>query len=740
VEIRIHGRGGQGGVTCAKLLAAIYARMGHGVQAFGDYAGERMGAPIRAFTRVGDGPITSRNKVYEPDHLLVLDPTLLGPPVLQGLAPGGTLLLNDTGSAEDFASRFPGHRVAVIDATGIARRHGIGSRSVVIVNTTIAGAFAKVFDIPWETVENAFRDLRLEGNLPAAREAHDAVCVADVVPAPTGQDEAAGAAAGPWGQTAEGDVTELPAHVKAPAPLLKTGAWRSQTPGYVTNLAPCNAACPAGNDVVGFVQALAREDLDEAARILEKSTPLAAVCGRVCPAFCMSGCNRTAGDGAVNVRALERWVGDHVSLTPAKPKRRPDAKRFAVVGGGPAGLSAAHVLADAGHVVTIHEGERRLGGVLHTGIPPHRLPARVVEAEVDRLLGLGVEKKAGRFLSRDDLAGLAETQDAVIIATGLQKLRALDVRGAGLAGIQQGIGFLRALNVGGERPGLGNVVVLGGGNTALDCARSAVRLNADSVTVAYRRTLEEMPALDEEVEDAEEEGVSFLFQRAPVAFLGDGCVTEIELAEMEMGEPDESGRRRPVLTERRQTLDCDTVLLALGQSADESLLPEDWCVEDGRVLVNGETLPVFLAGDFSTNAGTVAHAIGDGRLAATRALAALGEGVEVFTRPDASLAVGPMDVRLDFLPAARPDATRKEAPRLRRRHFAECDHGLESTKEAARCLSCGHCTLCDTCLLCCPEGAITRTENGYVIDEEYCKGCGLCMAECPRAGMDMVSS
>ena len=740
MEIRVHGRGGQGGVTCAKLLAAIHARMGHGVQAFGDYAGERSGAPIRAYTRIGDGPITSRNKVYDPDHLLVLDPTLLGPPVLQGLAPGGTLLLNDTEPVDQLAQEFRGHRVAVVDATGIARRHGIGSRSVVIVNTTIAGAFAKVFDIPWETVEAGFRDLRLEGNLPAAREAYEAVSVAELPPLEADDSAGGGAAASPWGQTAEGAVTGLTEHVSAPAPLLKTGAWRSQAPRYVTNLAPCNAACPAGNDVVGFVQALAREDLDEAARLLEQSTPLAAVCGRVCPAFCMAGCNRRARDGAVNVRALERWVGDHVSKTPPKPKRRPAPRDVAVVGGGPAGLSAAHAIAGAGHRVVVHEGERKLGGVLTTGIPAHRLPQEVVDREVERLLGHGVEHRSGRFLTSEDVAELARDNDALVLATGLQSLRGLEVPGGELDGVRQGIEFLRALNVEGEEPEFGHVVVLGGGNTAIDCARSAIRLNAESVTVAYRRSHEEMPALDEEVEDAEEEGVRFLFQRSPVAFQGEGRVAGVVLAEVELGEPDESGRRRPVVTDRTEVLPCDAVLLALGQSADRRLLPEGWEVVDGRVHENGRPLPVFVAGDFATNAGTVAHAIGDGRRAATQALAELGEKVEVFTRPDVAKAVGPLDVRLDYLPSSAPDHTIKEPPRIRVKSFEECDHGLATTEEAGRCLSCGHCTMCDTCMLCCPEGIIQRTENGYEVDMEYCKGCGLCMAECPRAGMDMVSS
>lgn len=169
LEIRLHGRGGQGGVTCAKILAAIYSRLGKSVQTFGDYAGERSGAPIRAYTRVSDQPVTNRNKVYKPDHLLVLDPTLLSDDVVSGLAPGGLLLINTTESHASFTGRFSNFRVATLDATAIARRHGIGTRSVVIVNTTIAGAYCKVVGLPYDALEYAYRDLHLHGNLPAAR-------------------------------------------------------------------------------------------------------------------------------------------------------------------------------------------------------------------------------------------------------------------------------------------------------------------------------------------------------------------------------------------------------------------------------------------------------------------------------------------------------------------------------------------------------------------------------------------
>ncbi|HEX6198684.1 MAG TPA: 2-oxoacid:acceptor oxidoreductase family protein, partial [Thermoanaerobaculia bacterium] len=267
MEIRIHGRGGQGGVTCAKLLAAVYARLGKSVQAFGDYAGERSGAPVRAYVRVADAPITNRNKVYRPDHLLVLDRTLLDAQALSGLAPGGLLLVNTAeppaaladplGAPVDPDGTF---RRAAVDATAVARRHGIGSRSVVIVNTTIAGAFARALDLPWEALEEAYGELGLAADLPAAREAWEGVRVAPAAPAVAPDPVERPAAPAPTGRVASDPVRppvlDLVDHRSGPAPALRTGSWRSQTPRYAKHLSPCNASCPAGNDVGGFVQAL----------------------------------------------------------------------------------------------------------------------------------------------------------------------------------------------------------------------------------------------------------------------------------------------------------------------------------------------------------------------------------------------------------------------------------------------------------------------------------------------------
>lgn len=740
MEIRLHGRGGQGGVTCAKILAAVYARLGKSVQAFGDYAGERSGAPVRAYARVSDGPIENRNKVYQPDHLLVLDPTLLGPPVVAGLVPGGTLLVNTARAPDDLAADFGAFRIGTVDATSIARRHGIGTRSVVIVNTTIAGAFAKLLDVPLTALEQAYEQLGLGSNVGAAQEAYEAVRARSADPAggPAREDSLA---SGPWAAAGAGErppVLDLLEHREGPPPAIKTGSWRSQLPRYVPGLAPCNAACPAGNDVVGFVQALARGDEQGAAAILSQSTPLPAVCGRVCPAFCMNRCNRAGHDGAVNVRGLERYVADRVGLPAPTVTPAASPKRVAIVGGGPAGLAAAFEVARAGHRPTLYESEPELGGVLRTGIPRFRLPPEVLAREVARIVALGVEVRTGERIDAERLASLAEAYDGVVIAAGLQWLRGLSIPGADLAGVEQGIRFLHRTNFGAEPAVGGQVVVLGGGNTAMDCARAALRLGAEHVTVAYRRTRQEMPAIADEIEEALAEGVEMLFQRAPVGFVGDGRVEALELAEVEMGPPDDSGRRRPVLTDRRQTVPCDRVLLALGQGVDDELFPPGWELDGGRIWKQGEPLAVFGAGDVSTNEGTVTHAIGDGRRAAGALLRALDEEVEVFERP-AGTPVSPAGIRFGRFPRAEPLRQPQEPPAARVATFEEVVGGLTDASEAARCLACGYCTRCDTCLMYCPEGRITRVESGYDIDMDYCKGCGICVAECPRCGMEMVA-
>ena len=730
LEVRVHGRGGQGGVTCAKLIASLYTQMGLHVQTFGDYGSERSGAPIQAFTRVDRLAIANRNKVYQPDHLIVLDEALMGSQVLSGAAPGALLLLNSRSNLESFAGHYAEYRFGVIDATAIAREHGIGSNSVVIINTTMLGAYARLLGLPLSALEMAYASLGLGGDLAAAEQAYEQVQIRTR----TLSDDKPGASPPMTLPATFPPVMPTTEHSADSPATLKTGSWSTQAPRYREHPAPCNLACPAGNDVRGFIQALKNDGAQAAASVLLRTQPLPSVCGRVCPAPCMRACNREAFDGAVNIRSLERWIADHSALQ-LEPQTAIRRLSLAVVGGGPAGLSAAYQIALRGHAVTLYEAGPALGGVLRNGIPAFRLPQEALQRDLERILRLGVEVRFNARLDKTDLLRLQGVHDALIVCTGFGPAQGLAAEGVGLAGVEQGLDFLARVKQG-KVELQGHVVIIGGGNTAIDCARTALRCGAASVKLAYRRGREDMPAIAEEIESAEREGVRLLLHRQPVAFTGNGTVSAVLIAEVEPGPPDESGRRRPVLTQRTASLACDKVLLALGQSSNMDFLPDTWQVRDGRAWQGDRALDVWFAGDCASGEGTVTHAIGNGRRVVLSALARLSDTPQEALRK-AENPVAPGQIRFSHFEVVPPHRDKELPPSASRGSFAESSLGLAGPEEAGRCLSCGQCTQCDTCLIYCPDGVITRSADGYRIDADYCKGCGMCVAECPRSAMEM---
>lgn len=729
IEIRIHGRGGQGGVTLAKIIATTRFLKGDSVQAFGLYAAERTGAPLQAFCRYDGAPITSRNLIYEPDHVIVLDPTLVGPAITAGLKRNGWILINTERFPYEFAEQFPGYRVATVDATSIARRHELGTRSVPIVNTALAGAIARLLDFDLESVRAALEHLAFRGrNFDAASEAYERVVIVDDI-------ERAGAAprrAAPPTSRVRGLVDGGGAE----RPAILTGQWATQQPRRREWTPPCNHVCPAGNDVQAFLQALALKQTDEALEILLRTTPFPSICGRVCPAPCMESCNRLSLDEAVNVRELERYAGDH-----GKCFLRPHtfrAQQIAIIGSGPAGLSAAYHLALLGYQVMIVEGGPALGGLLRTGIPPYRLPRDVLDREIDRILDLGVEVVLNTRIDRRRLFDLASEFDAVLVATGLQELRGLDLGSTGDdEAVMQGIDFLDRANRGEVRVDGERIVVVGGGNTAFDAARSALRLGARSVRIVYRRTREEMPAIAEEIDEAIEEGIACDYLTLPVRIERGGGEGEARLGlvcrRMQLGEPDDSGRRRPVEVAGSDfRVEADRVLLALGQSPDLSVFPEGTEVRDGEDVLGLLQTPVYAIGDLATGDGTVAAAIGSGRRAAL--------GIHyVFSaedlapppmRPEEVIRSGAMKLHLfESNPSHHGMSRPAEERRLDQQ---EVHAGLADPSEAVRCLSCGVCNECDRCVTYCPEGVLKRVGHEFIFDYEYCKGCGVCAAECPR--------
>ncbi len=714
IEMTLYGRGGQGGVTLAKLIAMAWFSRGKQAQAFGVYAAERSGAPIQAYVRVDDDEITNHNQIREPDHVIVLDTTLIGEAILAGAKAGGWIILNTPKPPSSF-SAFRGRRIAAVDATSIAIRHGLGTRTTPIVNTAMLGAIARTFGFSFDEVRALLEDRGYRGNnIDAAKEAFDSVAAARIDGEPAAAEPARNAA----------PTTGLLDPGIGRRPAIRTGSWATRRPERRTLTPPCNAVCPAGNDVQAFIAAAAHGDYDRALAVLLETSPFPGVCGRVCPAPCMGSCNRHAFDEGVNVREIERFVADNARWPdPVLPWRR---ERVAVVGSGPAGMSAAYHLARSGYHVSLFEGSDELGGVLRNGIPGYRLPKEALDREIGFVLMHGVNAYVDSFVSASALEEIEKRYDAVFVATGLQRSRSLPVGPA-----MQGIAFLDRVHRQDVVLKGQHIVVAGGGNTAIDAARSALRLGASSVRILYRRRRAEMPAIDEEISAALAEGVVLEELALPERIDGDhlNCVRVI------LGEPDESGRRTPIADpSTRFAVDCDQLILALGQEPDRSIA--------------GNT-NVYFGGDFATNEGTVAAAITSGRKAAEHirarlsALPAGGESAEERVSGNGATIATTIattgDLHLNLFQHAPRHRGSALPPQDRRHNFLEVHTGLaDASLEAQRCFSCGVCNTCDRCRDHCPDGILTRAGNDYRFDYDYCKGCGVCASECPRGVVVMA--
>jgi len=737
MEITICGRGGQGGVTLAKIIASAYFLKGKYVQAFGVYAAERSGAPIQAFVRVDDEEITNHNQVQNPDHIVVLDRTLIASGMDAMLKPGGSIIINIPPDKSGYEEHFSGRKVALVDATSIAVSHGLGTRTVPIVNTTMAGSIARVLGLTLSEILAALEHLNFTGaNKTCAREAFKQVTTRTLPGEIHRPPKAAGAVR----------VADLFDEDVGGMPKIKTGSWATEKPERRHLTPPCNHVCPAGNDVRGFVDAVGKQDYDRALSVLLETSPLPGVCGRVCPAPCMDTCNRAEYDQSVNVREIERAAAELGSRP--KPEHPWRKEAVAVVGSGPAGLSTAYQLARLGYPVTLYEAGDELGGVLRTGIPAYRLPRKVLDEEIDYVISHDITVHTGCQLQREDMLRLSREYQAVFVATGLQNVSDLDIGETSQVAPVQGLHFLEKVRRGNERLDGQRVVVIGGGNTAMDAARSALRIGASEVRVVYRRTRSEMPAIFEEIEQAIEEGIILDELVSPVRLVDSENGPVLTCQGMKLGPPDDSGRPRPIADtspEARFDLSCDLVILALGQSHDISILPEGSAIREGEALLGLSGAPFFVGGDFATNAGTVSAAIGCGVRAARHIHRTL-TGEDLFPPEEDPVATSEHIKFQRFAHQSRA-AVKTLSPAERRRCFDEVHLGFQAgpngsgaVSEAQRCLSCGVCNQCDRCLEYCPEGILQRSDekDGYVFDLEYCKGCGVCMTACPRGAIYMT--
>ena len=480
---------------------------------------------------------------------------------------------------------------------------------------------------------------------------------------------------------------------------------------YGDCVAPCKLACPAGIDIQGYIALIANGQYREALALIKESNPLPIVCGRVCPHVCETKCRRNLVDEPVAINALKRFVADYDQNNggPYIPEPKPPTgHKVAIIGGGPAGLSAAYYLALDGHEVTIFEANPQLGGMLRYGIPEYRLPKAILDKEIAIIAGLCSQVHCnvslGKDFTIDSLKG--DGYEAIFVALGAQASQMMRVEGEDLPGVLSGIGFLRDVALG-KKVSLGEkVAVIGGGNTAIDAARTALRLGAGEVTIVYRRSRDEMPANDEEIEQAEEEGIKLYFLAAPVKLKArNGKVDSMECIRMVLGEPDSSGRRRPEPVAGSEfTMEVDAVIAAIGQTIDASGIPQDGQMEFNRrgyVTVNEETMEtslegVFAGGDCISGPATAVEAIGAGRRAANSVNQYLnGQPVTAMEKPY-NCTKGELDEIdvSDYADVARIPRTKMPAlvPEERKRSFDEIESGFidEVAKaEAERCLSCG---------------------------------------------------
>jgi NADPH-dependent glutamate synthase beta subunit-like oxidoreductase len=518
----------------------------------------------------------------------------------------------------------------------------------------------------------------------------------------------------------------------------KTGTWRSQRPVYVDRLPPCNAQCPAGEDIQGWLFHAEGGDYETAWRHLTRDNPFPAIMGRVCYHSCEGVCNRGRLDAAVGINSVERFLGDEALKRGWRfaPPGEESGRRVLVVGAGPSGMSAAYHLRRLGHAVTVLEAGPLVGGMMRFGIPKYRLPREVLDAEMQRIVDLGVELVLGHKVERIDDA--MRGFDAAFLAVGAHVAKRAWIPAKDSTRILDAVSVLRSME--GESPPLlgRRVVVYGGGNTAIDVARTAKRLGATEAVIVYRRTREKMPAHDFEVEEALQEGVMVKWL-STIRQAGDGALT------IEKMTLDAQGQAQP--TGEFETLEADSLVLALGQDVDLSLLEgaSGLVVRDGVVQVDPATLMtgragLFAGGDMVPAERNVTVAIGHGKKAA-RHIDAWLRGRVLEPRPKPPIATFE---RLN--PWYYSDAPKTMRPQLdlarRVSSFDEVQGGLTEDNalfEARRCLSCGNCFECDNCYGVCPDNAVIKLGPGlrFRFNLDYCKGCGVCVAECPCGAIEM---
>ncbi|MDD5030749.1 MAG: NAD(P)-binding protein [Rhodoferax sp.] len=519
-----------------------------------------------------------------------------------------------------------------------------------------------------------------------------------------------------------------------------TGSWRTNRPVYLSRKPPCNHQCPAGENIQAWLFLAESGNYEGAWRKLVEDNPFPAIMGRACYHTCEGACNRGQLDSAVGINSVEHFLGDEAIARGWKflPPSVHSGKKVLVVGAGPSGLSAAYHLAMLGHSVTIFEAGPMPGGMMRFGIPQYRLPRNVIDAEVQRIVELGVQivynSKVSNVLEVKQQGGF----DAVFLAVGAHIAKRAYIPAGDSAHVLDAVSVLRSME-GEDKPLLGRrVVVYGGGNTAIDVARTAKRLGATESIIVYRRTREKMPAHDFEVEEALQEGVLIKWL-STIKQAGESSIQVEKMALDDKGFPQPTGEY--------ETLEADSVVLALGQDVDLSLIDgiPGLVVQDGVVQVNAQMMTghdgIFAGGDMVPAERNVTVGIGHGKKAARNIDAWLRGSVYI---PPPKAEVAGFDKLNTWYYSDAPKTVRPVLDIIRRQStFEEVQGGLDESNalfEARRCLSCGNCFECDNCYGVCPDNAVIKLGpgKGFEFNYDYCKGCGICVSECPCGAIKMI--
>ena len=751
LEIRGHARGGQGMVTAFEILAKIFSQSGeYQVQAFPAFGVERTGAPIQAFLRIAKHEILNRSNIYHPHLVVVFDETLIEMiPVFDGLRKNGSILLNTERNLKDFSDKADS--VYTVPATKISLEKGLGSKSLPIVNSAMIGAIVRILDNDINSAK-----IILGENVPAKpKENQESAQIAfDVVLGlekkntyllnsinSSAEEIVESLAQEPIDGKSKINLSELPRVPFWTQPMSnhKTGNWRVLTPTYVEKAPPCSSNCPAGTDVRKFIRLTSENKFEEAYNTIYEHNPFPSTCGRVCPHFCEQNCNRIELDEGLNVGSIERFLGDLSFGRKIKKNKIVEKEKIAVIGAGPAGLTAALRLVQKGYKTTVFEALPYAGGMMRTGIPQFRLPELILDKEIKVIEDEGVKIVLNKKVTVKELE---KDFDVVVVGVGSHFGTKMNVPNEEIA--IDGIKFLHQFKLQKDTFGIKSndeVAIIGGGNTAIDVARTSLRLGGKP-TIYYRRTRREMPAIAHEVNEALAEGVNIEFLTAPIALNKNGKI-ELTMIKMELGEPDESGRRRPVPVKgSEKVILVDKIITAIGQRSDNFVFQNNEVKAlQGKIEFDSK-VPVFCCGDMAWG-GTVTEAIGSGNKVAEEVNAYL-RGLPYSHEKFESDIVVPADLNFTyFLPTPRMVNPVLKVDNLYN-NFEEVVEGLDESTvlaESKRCLHCGDCFSCGNCFNYCPDAAIiVDEENRLRIDYDFCKGCGICAHECPCSAINFQLS